>query len=71
MNTLVLEYEGVIPLKLSISRAIQREIEMLKLAVRISREALERFEARYAMPSEEFFEKMEQGELGDSDDVIE
>ena len=44
---------------------------MLKLAVRVSREALERLEARYAMPSEEFFEKIEQGESGDSDDVIE
>lgn len=71
MNTLVIEYEGVMPLKVSISRAIKREIEMLKLAVRLSQEALTRFETHYAMPSDEFFEKMEQGELGDSDDFIE
>lgn len=56
MNTLVIQYEGVVPLTISISRAIQREIEMLKLAVHASKRALARFETRYAMPSDGFFE---------------
>ncbi len=71
MNKLVLEYEGTIPLNTSIYRAIQREIALLMLAIKLSQEALRTFEAQYAMLSEEFFEKMEQGELGDSDDFIE
>jgi hypothetical protein len=71
MKQLVLEYEGTIPLKTSIDRAIQREIAVLALAIRLSQEALQTFESHYGMPSEEFFEKMERGELGDSDDFIE
>ena len=71
MNQLVLEYEGTISLKTSIYQAIQHEIAMLMLAIRLSQEALHTFEAQYDMPSEEFFEKMERGELGDSDDFIE
>ena len=70
MQTLILEYEGSHALNSSITRAIRREIEMLKLAVRLSHEALQQFEQHYQIPSDEFFEKMEQGELGDSEDFI-
>jgi hypothetical protein len=71
MSRLVLEYQGTASLQSSISRAIQREINMLSLAVRISREALRTFKQRYDMSSEHFFEHMERGELGDSEDFIE
>ncbi|MCP4395694.1 MAG: hypothetical protein GY801_00075 [bacterium] len=71
MSRLVLEYQGTASLQSSISRAIQREINMLSLAVRISGEALRTFEQRYDMPSEYFFERMERGEFGDSEDFIE
>ncbi len=71
MSRLVLEYQGTASLQSSISRAIHREINMLSRAVRISGEALRTFEQRYDMPSEYFFERMERGELGDSEDFIE
>ena len=71
MSRLMLEYQGTASIQSSISRAIQREINMLSLAVRISKDALRIFERRYDMPSENFFDRMEHGELGDSDDFIE
>jgi len=71
MNKLVLEYEGTFSLDTSIFRAIQREIDMLMLALRLSKDALAKFEERYQISSAEFFKKMERGELGDTEDFIE
>jgi hypothetical protein len=71
MRQVVLEYESPIGLESSITRAIQREILMLTLAIRLSRQALTQFEQRYQMPSAEFFAKMERGELDDTADFIE
>lgn len=71
MKTLVLEYESPVALDNTIYHAIQHEIERLALAIRLSKNALLNFEQHYNMASNEFFEKMEQGELDDSADFVE
>ena len=71
MKQLVFEYESPLALDASITQAIQREIGLIALAVRLSRQALARFEQTYRLASAEFFAKMESGELEDSADFIE
>jgi len=71
MKQLILEYDSPVALERSIAQAIQREIAMLALAIRLSKQALTRFEQKYRLASDLFFEKMERGELDDSADFIE
>ena len=71
MKQLVLEYESPLTLDVSITQAIRREIGLIALAVRLSKQALARFEQKYRLASDEFFIRMESGELGDSADFIE
>jgi hypothetical protein len=70
MGQIILEYDSSVPLASSIRSAIDKEIRMLEAGLEISEQALMDFEKRYKMVSEDFFEKMEKGEMGDSLDFI-
>ncbi|MDI6794403.1 MAG: hypothetical protein QME81_16315 [bacterium] len=71
MSQLVLEYQGEVSVENSIKSALDREVRALEMGISLSKKALKQFEKKYKMPSEEFFTKMEEGELGDSLDFIE
>ena len=71
MGQIVLEYDSPVSLEGSIRNAISKEIGMLETGIEITEQALMDFEKKYKMVSEDFFEKMERGEMGDSLDFIE
>jgi len=71
MSQIFLEYDIPVSLEGSIRSAINKETRMLEAGIEITEQALMDFEKRYKMASEDFFEKMERGEMGDSLDFIE
>ena len=71
MSQIVLEYDSPVSLESSIRSAINKEIRMLEAGIEVAEQALVDFEKRYKMASEDFFENMERGEMGDSLDFIE
>jgi hypothetical protein len=71
MSQLILEYDGEVSIENSIKSAIDKEIKRCEIGATLSEKALKQFEDRYKMSSEEFFFKMENGELDDRLDFIE
>lgn len=57
--------------KREVAESLKRELSICDVALSNIREKLEKFEARYAMSTEEFNEKFEKGQLGDDQDFFE
>jgi len=54
-----------------IRESLNRELNVLKAKIRVVEVEIRDFEKKYEMSSEEFLEKFDKGELGDSQDFFE
>jgi hypothetical protein len=54
-----------------IKESLNRELNVLKAKIRIVESEIRDFEKKYEMSSEEFLERFDKGELGDSQDFFE
>ena len=66
MNASMAEEEVTI-----VKESFRRELALSEAKVNLIREEIEGFEKRYEMPSGEFVDKFERGELGDAQDFFE
>jgi hypothetical protein len=54
-----------------VKESLRRELKLSEAKVNLINEEIEGFERRYEMPSEEFVDKFERGELGDDQEYFE
>ncbi len=57
--------------KREVAESLKRELSICDVALSNIKEKLEKFEAKYAMNTEEFNEKFRKGQLGDDQDFFE
>lgn len=50
--------------------SLERELRIIEYSIKKTMERLKSFEEKYNMSSEEFYEKFEKGELGDSQEFM-
>ena len=70
MNQLIIEYKTQDPIRSLVENALHKEERMLEMGIKHKAELLKRYEEKYNIPSKVFFEKMENGEMGDDFDFI-
>ncbi len=50
--------------------SLERELRIIEHSIKRTKEKLKSFEEKYSMSSEEFYERFERGELGDSQEFM-
>lgn len=54
-----------------VKESLNRELNVLRAKLKMTREEIQSFEKKYAMSSDQFIEKFDNGELGDSQEFFE
>ena len=70
MDRVVLTYRGNAKIGSIIRDAVERERRIKQIALSRTMEKLRRLEERYSLSSEEFYRRMEAGEMDDRDDFV-